>query len=430
MSLVWDFLHSLFRILSTLLLGVLLLSRSTLLPGDQTERVRAFTRSLEFNYVNWVLDAWRVKFTQGALQTENYLPPESRRQLVVDYLQLVADIQRKEHELSEVYADPHIRDPFNASLSLRNRLADLYNQRGLLGPVAEAVLQDQISTVVARMGLALGGQPIPAVLYHTSHMPWALIVSPRSEIRQDEDISLVPEITLDQQVALENQVEQALNVSSLVVGIGGIGVYPTMVEQTSNLNWLSEVVAHEWVHNFLTLRPLGINYLTSPELRTMNETVASIAGVEIGRAVLGAYYPELLPPEPQPSPDTSTGATPSQPAEPAPFNFYKEMRITRVAVDQMLADGKIAEAEAYMEQRRVFIWENGYHIRKLNQAYFAFHGAYADHPEGGAAGADPVGAAVRALRAHSPTLAAFLNQISWMSSFDQLKLAVQEASNR
>ena len=58
----------------------------------------------------------------------------------------------------------------------------------------------------------------------------------------------------------------------------------------------------------------------------------------------------------------------------------------------------------WKQRRRVF-WDQGYHIRKLNQAYFAFYGAYADSPGGGAAGADPVGAAVRALRAHSSSLA-------------------------
>ena len=45
-------------------------------------------------------------------------------------------------------------------------------------------------------------------------------------------------------------------------------------------------------------------------------------------------------------------------------------------------------------------------MRKLNQAYFAFYGAYADQP-GGAAGEDPVGPAVRALRERSQGLADF-----------------------
>jgi hypothetical protein len=77
-----------------------------------------------------------------------------------------------------------------------------------------------------------------------------------------------------------------------------------------------------------------------------------------------------------------------------------------------------------MEQRRQFFWDNGYLIRKLNQAYFAFYGAYADQP-GGAAGKDPVGEAVRKLRQQSDSLADFLNRISWMMSFEQLQRAVE-----
>jgi hypothetical protein len=100
------------------------------------------------------------------------------------------------------------------------------------------------------------------------------------------------------------------------------------------------------------------------------------------------------------------------------------MHETRVTADQMLAEGKIEEAETYMELRRQVFWENGYLLRKLNQAYFAFHGAYADVP-GGAAGQDPVGPAVRALREQSDSLADFINTISWMTSFEQLQQAIQ-----
>ena len=77
-----------------------------------------------------------------------------------------------------------------------------------------------------------------------------------------------------------------------------------------------------------------------------------------------------------------------------------------------------------MEARRRIFWDKGYTIRKLNQAYFAFYGAYADEP-GGAAGEDPVGPAVRALREQSGSLSEFLNTISWMTSFEQLIRAVE-----
>jgi hypothetical protein len=110
--------------------------------------------------------------------------------------------------------------------------------------------------------------------------------------------------------------------------------------------------------------------------------------------------------------------------DPAPFDFRAEMHETRVTADQLLADNKIEEAETYMEKRRQLFWENGYQLRKLNQAYFAFHGAYADVP-GGAAGEDPVGPAVRALREQSDSLADFVNTIAWMTSFEQLQQAIK-----
>jgi len=410
------------RFVFSVLVMVPFLGGSSIPPGDKIERVRAFTRNIEFDYVSWTLGALGVKFSQAALKTGDYLPADKQRQIVLEYTQLVHKIQQDEAQLNDIYANPHINDPDAASASLREELKGLYNQRAEMGPVAESIFQSQVAYTVANMGLSLGGQTVPPVLYHTTPLPLALIVSPRDVIRQEADISLLPDLPVDQQAALEDEVDKSANVSSLVVNIGGIGLYPTMVMQTSDINWLAEVVSHEWVHNFLTLRPLGMSYLASPELRTMNETTASIAGKEIGRALIAHFYPELLPPPPPP--ETPTPA-PSQPAEPPAFDFNHEMHITRLQVDQLLSEGKVTEAEAYMEARRQVFWDHGYHIRKLNQAYFAFYGAYADQP-GGAAGKDIVGSAVRSLRANSSSLEDFLNKISWMSSFDQLQQAVAE----
>lgn len=408
------------RTLTGLLVGLLLLSTSSLPPANRTERVRYFTRQIEFDYAAWTLDALQVKLFEFASGTSAYLSAEERRGLVLDYIKLIAQIQRAEYELELIYADPAVQDPQIASQALRAELESMYERRSLFGPVAEAILQEQVSLVISEAGLSLGGQTLPPVMYHSTPLPLALIVSPREVIRQDENISLLPDIPVDRQTALEAQVDQTLNVSSLVVEIGGVGVYPTMVQQTSALDWLSEVVAHEWIHNYLTLRPLGASYMTSPELRIMNETTASIAGKELGRRLLEIYYPELLPP-----PETPPGEQPAP--EPPAFDYRREMNLTRRTVDALLAEGKIEEAEKYMEERRLTFWQNGYrHLRKINQAYFAFYGAYADEP-GGAAGAaeDPIGAAVRALRQASPSLAAFINRISWMASYEQLLQAVQ-----
>jgi hypothetical protein len=224
-------------------------------------------------------------------------------------------------------------------------------------------------------------------------------------------------------------VDKGLSVSSLVVPIGGVGVYPTMIMRTTDLSWLTSTIAHEWTHNYLEFRPLGLLYDHTPELRTMNETTADIAGGEIGAQVLRRYYPQLNSSVP---PSLNLVALPLDHPNPGdvkrpPFDFRAEMHTTRVNTDALLAQGKIAEAEAYMEQQRQIFVQNGYFIRRLNQAYFAFYGAYADVP-GGAAGEDPVGPAVRALRAQSASLADFVNRIAWMTSFDQLKQAVGKSS--
>jgi len=428
MSRSWDTIKRIARLAVVLLAAVLLLQRSVLEPGDKIEQVRAFTRQIEFDYAAWALDALWVKLEQIGLGAADYVAEENQPQIVLEYLDLLVRIQRAEGYLDDYYADPYLIDPETASLLLRRDIAELYVQREQQAPLAESILQNQLGAVVADLGLTIGGQPIPPVLYHITPLPLALIVSPRDVIRQDADVSLHPDIAVDQRTALEEQIDQSLDVSSLIVNIGGVGLYPTMVMQTSNINWLAEVVSHEWTHNILTLRPLGVSYYASSELRTMNETAANISGKEIGAAIIARFYPQFVPPPPAdpaaPASSASTAsATPGTDSEPPPFNFRAAMHETRVTADELLAADKIEEAEAYMDARRLVFWENGYRIRKLNQAYFAFHGAYADVP-GGAAGEDPVGAAVRELRVQSPSLAAFLNKMSWFWTFEQLQAAV------
>ncbi|NJD59025.1 MAG: hypothetical protein FIA98_06465 [Anaerolineae bacterium] len=403
-----------------LLMMAVMLGASSVPIADPLEQVRTLTRPIEFDYVSWTLEALGLKLGQAALDTASYVSEQERSQTVLEALELIRRINALDAQIYQIYSDPTISNPDEASQALRDQGEKLQDQREQIEPVAEAILQDQIGEIAAQAGLTLGGQAFPPVLYHTTPPPDALIISPRDVIRQDENISISPDISVDQMEELEGKVDKALDVSSLVVGIGGIGLYPTMVMETTDINNLAEVIAHEWVHNYLTIRPLGFSYANSPELRIMNETVAAIAGKELGRAVVKKYYPQFLPPETPPRADSATN---TQPATPPVFDFNAEMHATRVKVDQLLAAGKVKEAETYMEQRRVFFWEHGYQIRKLNQAYFAFYGAYADQP-GGAAGADPVGAAVRLLRQKNSTLADFINQIAWMWKFDQLTKAV------
>lgn len=393
-----------------------------------SDRVRAFTREIEFDYPTWVWNATWTKLEQGAAGLPYLFDRATNKEIVVDYLHTTQNLMQAESQIEQIYADPDIQDKEASSQYVRLQRDDLIARQRALAPLAEATLQSQIANALADVGLTTIGQPVPPVLYHNSSTPLALIVSERSVIQQIANISIQPALTLNDQIKVEDEVAKSLDVSTLVVQIGGVGVYPTMVMETTDLRWTLDTIAHEWAHNYLSLRPLGLNYSTTPEMRTMNETTASIVGNEVGAYVLQHQFPELLPSgrEPETGLVSLEESVPSASAldDSPPFDFRAEMHETRVTADQLLAEGKIEEAETYMERRRQVFWDNGYLLRKLNQAYFAFHGAYADVP-GGAAGEDPVGPAVRALREQSDSLADFVNTIAWMTSFEQLKQAIQ-----
>jgi hypothetical protein len=413
-------------VLISAIVCVLVLANSVYMPADFTERVRAYTRGMEFDYTAWEWDAVFLKLTQSALGAQRYLAAADQERTVQSCLTLITDLSDTQSKIDQIYADPKVTDPQTAAHDLVLKQTDLQNQRRQLEPICESILQQQASQALAEMGLTLGGQTLPPLLYHVTPLPLALIVSPRDTIRQDAIISLLPDLTLEQITSLEQRVEKNLNVSALVVEIGGMGTYPPMVASTADLSWLTDTIVHEWTHNYLDFRPLGWNYSTTSELRTMNETTASIVGGEVGRLIMRSYFPDQVPALPfveQIAPPLwmQSGSQAAQ-----TFDYRAEMHTTRLHVDALLNEGKISEAEEYMEARRRFFWDNGYQIRRLNQAYFAFHGAYADTPVG-AFGSDPVGPAVRTLRANSGTLAEFLNRISWLTSFDKLKNLVSSA---
>ena len=400
--------------------------------NDQRGKIRAFTRSDEFDYVDWMVDAIVTKVGFSTLDTVNYLSVEEQRQIVLEYIDLVGQIFAAEDQLSLIYTDPTQTDSEAAAAPVQQQLEELYARREKLGPLAEAVLQNMLGATASEAGLTVGGQPVPPVMFRSTPLPWALIVSPRDTIQQFANLSLETEMTLDQRIQLEDNVTDNLEMSALVVPVGGVGTYPTMIAQTTNLNWLAEVVGHEWMHNYLTLRPLGVRYFESQEMLTINETTANIAGKELGAALILTYFPEYAPApivpvvEEEAEQEENLAPKPDPiPPEVPVFDYYQEMHLTRVQVDELLAEGKIEEAEAYMEARRVVFWENGYRIRKINQAYFAFYGSYADQAVG-SAGEDPVGAAVRQLRSESDTLLAFISKVSQVTSFEDLLSLLDE----
>lgn len=369
----------------------------------------------EFDFVVWEANAVGTKLDAMLANSQSYLDDVSRRQIVLDYLDLMRQVRQLESEINLIFADPEVNDPTAVSADLRAQLADTRARMAQIQPTAEAIVQDQVAAVLADERFTLLGQTFPPVLMNMTPVPSILIVSPRDRIDRLEGIPLVHGLDVAAFAEMETAVYENLDLSALVVPIGGLGVYPAMIMETSSINWLAEVTAHEWAHHWLTPYPVSLNYLTDPQIRTINETAASILGVEVGRRVIERFYPEYVPPQPA---ESDSGGT-AFPADPPAFDFRAEMGKTRVRVDELLAEGEIEAAEAYMEARRAFFWENGYRIRKLNQAYFAFYGAYADEP--GATGGDPIGPMLVAIRENSPSLKSFMQAITEIGDFGDLE---------
>jgi hypothetical protein len=401
-------------------LGLLLLfSFESPPPASMEARINYELAGKRFDFAGWELRAiWR-KITFDLVAPQRYMDSEHRRDFVLRFLALVEEVQRIDGEINRTYADPEVADPFTATIDLRNQRQELRTELRERQPLAEAILQEQVASVLEDEGFGALGQERPPVEIHFTPLPQLLILSPRDRIERIYQLSLAHGLGTTQREEIEADIDVTYDVSSLVTGIGGLSAYPSMLLESSSINWVTEVTAHEWTHHYLTPRPLGRNYLASAEARTINETVASLVGKSVGRTVVARYYPELLPPDAEPSTESS-----EEPEERG-FDFRMEMRETRIRVDELLASGEIEEAEAYMERRREVFLGNGYAIRKLNQAYFAFHGAYADEP--GAAGEDPIGPAVRKLFARSPNLRTFVNHVAGVTTLDELETLLNEA---
>lgn len=392
-------------------------------PSSLDTQIRRELAGDRFDFARWEIGALLDKQLHGLLAPQRYIDEPARESFLLDYLQLIADIQQLNRGIDRTYADPEVADPNALTAELRAQLSKLRSQASARQPVAEAILEEQTATILIESGFGSFGQELPPVSSRFTPLPTLLVVSPRDRIESEMQLSLRHGLDTAQREAIEEQVESISDVSSLVTGIGGLAAYPAMLLESSSIEWIGEVTAHEWVHHYLTMRPLGWNYDAAPETRTINETTASIVGEEIGRQMISRYYPAFLPSEPEPALDDAEEQDP--PPEPPEFDFRAEMYQTRIRVDELLAEGRIEEAEAYMEDRRQEFVAHGYQIRKMNQAYFAFHGAYADEP--GAAGADPVGPAVRELRDRSPDVYAFVNQISRITTLAELESLLEEA---
>jgi len=302
-----------------------------------------------------------------------------------------------------------------------NIVAEYFSDTGerdrALQDMVERILESQIRETLIQQDI----YDFPPVNLRLETLPRLLVISPRDKIGSIREIMLVTDISLEEIEDIEAKVDE-LGVSSLVVNIGGFGgAYPTFVTNDASLRATINTAIEEWIHQYLAFKPLGFRYLLdllgiarNYDLATMNETVASIAGKEIGAIIYEMYYRDT---------EASVTEDIEDDTDKSGFDFDKKMREIRIAVDEFLARREIELAEQYMEQKRQYLASQGYYIRKLNQAYFAWYGTYADEPTS----VNPIGVELRELRGDSISLKDFLYTVSNMTSRQDLESIIESS---
>ncbi len=404
---------------SVLLLAlILLLPRGHSPQGEEEKRLDELSQPWAFDFARWEIASVGRKVAYALIAPQRWMDEPTRARFVLAYLDDVREAHAHVAAIDRIYTDPDVVDPHSAAAEDRAALARLRGRIEEESPIAEAILGEQVAIVLYDGGFGVAGQIFPPVAGTFTPLPNLLVVSPRARIDRLYQRELITGLTDEERDRIERHIEGALpTLSAYVTEIGGLSAYPAMLYESDSLDWDANTMAHEWTHHYLDFHPLGWEYSRSFETTTMNETTASLVGEWAGQEVVRRFYAPLLHREkllPHP-----LVAPPREEGRKRRFDFRAEMHRTRVTVDRLLASGQVEVAELYMELQRRYFVDEGYRLRRLNQAYFAFHGAYAE--SGGAAGDDPTGPLVRRLWAVSPTPQAFVHRIAPLTRREELE---------
>lgn len=369
----------------------------------------------KYSIVDWELTHLPKKW---AHELAGLLPggPSKTREAAIaqvkDFFNLGIESRQLEQQLliADATSDSVSRPPglsLTGNAAPTEQISNIKAKRQNLRADVEETIEEDMTRILEQENLSspIGLFPPVDVVFTSS--PHLLILSPRNKIERQEDILLNPGLTILEKESIEREIVLAkTDLSVYIEDTGGVAVYPSVVTDVFGLRSATEITAHEWIHHWLAFTPLGRSFWSGPEMASLNETVASLAGQELGDQVFTSLTGDTVARIP-PSADS--------PANPEGFDFRTEMRETRLQAERFLADGRIEEAEAYMEERRQLFIANGYPIRKLNQAYFAFHGTYA----ASAASISPIGDQVQELRDHSDSLEHFLKTVSGFGNYQE-----------
>lgn len=397
---------------TALLLGLIFVALGR---GNQVSELHYLSAGYEQDLVRWEITHFMDKWVHRV--TGPFQDRPSREEAVDAFFALRHDLRDARDELRHIV----VSSEANATDAQAQVLAIESERAGMTGTVEEA-LESAISGVVNDLGVSDGVGPLkwPPVDFTFEANGLVLIRSPRDRIDRLPDVLLKPDVPLLERIELESQVEaNDPSLSALVVRIGGVATYPAQVTPEASLHRTLEVASHEWLHHWLFFQPLGRRIWNGGELTSINETTADIFGEEVGDLALTRLTGEVFDRAPWEPPTFRRVGEPPDDV----FDFTREMRGVRLRLEEILDDGQMAQAEAFLEKRRLEFVANGFDIRKLNTAWFAFNGTYA----GGPGSISPIEGQLKTIRADAGSLAEFLHRVSQIDEEGELEEMAQEA---
>jgi len=150
-----------------------------------------------FEFVRWEIEALAEKGADASVPLQDYLSDEQRAQFVVDYLARTRQLFAVERDVDRIYSDPKVTNPDAASVDQRAKRDQLRAEVDQRRSTAEAIVEEQISAVLADAGFAVGGRVFPPVQARVTPLPYILIISPRDRIEREEGLDLSAGMTVD-----------------------------------------------------------------------------------------------------------------------------------------------------------------------------------------------------------------------------------------
>ena len=126
----------------------------------------------------------------------------------------------------------------------------------------------------------------PKVRFKLDATPNVLIISPKNNIKLTYSILLKQNLTIKEKETIENQIEEKFNVSAIILNIGGIAFYPSLIPKDIDNNKIIKNIIHEWLHQYLVLYNLGQNIYKDNQMLALNETIVSYVSEELAKNII------------------------------------------------------------------------------------------------------------------------------------------------